>query len=206
MVSTNTSVPSSLLFSEAASQWLEWVVQLPEGSIPTLNAQRLVSWQLEGWPSSSLPRAEVPLSKAPPCSPGAVIGCPPLQCKWHLSPWVCDPVHVHVHVCVNMCQPGWVKCGGEILCIWWQHDDKSKTRVRKLNVRLFVISIMFLVCLRREKMSRNDTAVIQIYFNSFCFSLKQNYKWQRNDSRPVFIFYFRNKREFKVQLNTSCLE
>ena len=34
---------------------------------------------------------------------------------WHLSLWVCDPVHVHV--CVNRCQPGWVKSGGQILCV-----------------------------------------------------------------------------------------
>ena len=28
---------------------------------------------------------------------------------WHLSLWVCDPVHLHV--CVNRGQPGWVKSG-----------------------------------------------------------------------------------------------
>jgi len=54
----------------------------------------------------------------PPCSPGAVIGCPPLQC---ICPYEC--VSLCMCMCVfNRCQLGWVKSGGQILCIscTWQ--------------------------------------------------------------------------------------
>ena len=52
--------------------------------------KRLMNWQLEGWRSAS----EARYNDAPPCSLGAVIGCPPLQCmaSVSMSVWPCAGV------------------------------------------------------------------------------------------------------------------
>ena len=61
------------------------------------------------WMIHSCIMYHVPFSKAPyPCTWMAAHR----SSVWHLSLWVCDPVHV-----CNTCQPGWVKSGGEISCI-----------------------------------------------------------------------------------------
>ena len=84
------------------------------GSIPTLTAQRLVNWQLEGWQSTSLPWPRCPWTRH--CTPML-----PRRCEWLPT----APVYgICLHDCVtlckcvfNRCQTGWVKCGGVILCI-----------------------------------------------------------------------------------------
>ena len=84
------------------------------GYIPTLATQRLVNWQLEGWQSTSLPGPRCPWARhSTPMLPG--------RCDWlPTAPvyGICLYECVTLCMCVfNWCQPGWVKCRGEISCI-----------------------------------------------------------------------------------------
>jgi len=71
-----------------------------------------VAHRSKSWRGGSSPpchgRGALEQGTVPPCSSGAVIGCPPLQRIWHLS--LCRCVFAR-------CQPGRVKRGGVISCI-----------------------------------------------------------------------------------------
>ena len=83
-------------------------------SIPTVTAQRLVNWQLEGGQSTSVPRPRCPWARhRTPLLPGC--------CDWLPNAPVYDSVSMSVWPCAcvfNRCQPGWVKRRGVILCIY----------------------------------------------------------------------------------------
>ena len=102
----------------------------------------LKGWWTDSWKGYSPPschgRGALEQGTVPPCYPGAVIGCPaPVN-------GIC--LHECVTVCMcmcvfNRCQPGWVKCGGEILCISL-HDNNSDLNLNCSETPIYLFFFM----------------------------------------------------------------
>ena len=118
---------------------------------------------------------------------------------WHLSPWVCD----HVHVCV-----GWVKCRGEILCIslymtinWILTLCHLSAKNSSLYLLLyFSRASLFWLCMRESKrqiggscqaapivkaLERKLRKFINKWMISSC-SVPKSWKWE------ILLFYEKN--------------
>ena len=132
----------------AVAQWLEWVVQYPEGRRFDSHSRHSKTGETDSWRGVSPPpfhgRGALEQDTVPPCSPGAVISCPPLQCmaSVSMSVWPCACACVF-----NRCQPGWVKSEREIVCISVIQD-------------------------------RNLVLIFALFFHPFYFSYDIMYIWQ----------------------------
>jgi len=141
------------------AQWLEWVVQLSEGWLFDSHFCHSEIGELTAG-GSPPPCHKVPLSKAP---------CPG-RCEWlPTAPVYGICLHDYGTMCMcvfNRCQPGWIKSGEEILCIYL-FMKINLILILILNKAKFIhISPIHLMTVFKKSPKKNQLMGVKLFFDS----------------------------------------